>query len=107
MSAISGSRHLAAQRCSGLSVAAYCRKVGVSKNSFYYWRKRLRVGSASTVQSFPHAPFTEIRFPLAASAPSYSLRLHTGDTLDVPRAFDRVEVADLLTLLRAEDGRWC
>lgn len=27
---------------SGLSVEAYCRKVGIRSNRFYYWRKALR-----------------------------------------------------------------
>ena len=33
---------LIAQPGSGLSVTAFCRKAGVSENSFYLWRRKLK-----------------------------------------------------------------
>ena len=33
---------IAEQACSGLTIAAFCDSIGVSENSFYVWRRKLR-----------------------------------------------------------------
>lgn len=36
------------QRDSGLTIAAFCGVIGVSENSFYVWRRKLRSGRSAT-----------------------------------------------------------
>jgi hypothetical protein len=38
---------LARQRTSGLTIAAFCRKEGVSEGTFYQWQSRLRIPPGS------------------------------------------------------------
>ena len=38
---------------SGLSVTAYCRSVGISRSSFYSWRKRLTQPQTETQETIP------------------------------------------------------
>ena len=36
------------QPTSGLNIAQFCKQAGISQNSFYVWKRRLRIGVRST-----------------------------------------------------------
>ena len=54
------------QRCSGVAVAAYCRKQEISECSFYNWRRRLRSSVRAGVGTT--APFVEFKTPILSTA---------------------------------------
>ena len=51
------------QRDSGLTIAAFCGVIGVSENSFYVWRRKLRSGRSAT--SLSKASPSESFIPLS------------------------------------------
>ena len=56
---------------SGLSIAEFCRRIGVSQNSFYVWRRKLKRGELVREQLFVPVEVTsqtivEIQFPCGA-----------------------------------------
>lgn len=61
-------QRLQAQQASGLSVAVWCKQVGVSAWSVYHWRKRL---------SLPAATMTLMSVPLAGMGPGPTLEMQT------------------------------
>lgn len=58
------------QESSGLSVAAFCRRAGVSQPSFYAWRRKLR----------DEVTFAEVKLPreMTAEAGGIEVRLPLG-----------------------------
>jgi hypothetical protein len=95
-------QRIAQQRSGGQSVAAFCRDQGVSENSFYFWRRRLREANAGT--------FVELRTS-AAVAPearpagsegfpfAIEIRLPGRRGLLVRRGFDRDLLIELVRTL--------
>ena len=89
---------LRAQALSGVSVSAFCRKHGVSDQSFYTWRKRLSGG-------IPDKP---VRFSLVeAEAPvntkdiaGLELILASGDRLRIAAGADAATLRSVLQVLR-------
>lgn len=51
------------ERDSGLTIAAFCRSIGVTENSFYVWRRKLR--SDGVAASRPGRSSTESFVPLS------------------------------------------
>jgi transposase-like protein len=84
------------QRSSGLAVAAYCRKHGISKCSFYNWRGRLRRPAQSKVTPTP--PFVELKTPIPSTA-SIEICLPSERRLLVRRGFDRDLLVELVRTL--------
>lgn len=84
------------QADSGLSVAAYCRRAGVSLSSFYAWRRKLRDA----------ATFAEVRFTSAApvDAAAFEVRLPGGRCLVVRPGFDQQTLLELVAALERGDG---
>jgi transposase-like protein len=79
-------RKLAAFEDSGLSLAAYCRRIGVSEQRLYYWRNRL--GSTSA-QSPPNAVVPRlvelaVRPVPSASSDHIELAFPSGHVVRVP-----------------------
>jgi hypothetical protein len=108
MQRLPSSYHLAAWETSGLSISAYCRKCGISRQSFYQWRheaKRKMVSRPSipcTAQGF-----TEIRFPLKQSDPHYKISFAQGTHLEIPSGFNRAEALSLIASVYAvERGKF-
>jgi hypothetical protein len=85
------------QRSSGLAVAAYCRKRGISECSFYNWRRRL--GSLPTGRVAPTAPFVELKNPISSTAGSTEICLPGERRLLVRRGFDRDLLVELVRTL--------
>jgi transposase-like protein len=83
-------------RASGLSVAAFCRRAGVSPVSFYAWRRKLGKETA----------FVEVKVAGEASpvptADGIELRLPGRRCLVVRRGFDRQALVDLLHVLEED-----
>jgi transposase-like protein len=79
-------------RKSRLTVAAFCRRAGVSQPSFYAWRRRL-CGEAT---------FAEVKVPreAAAEAGGIELRLPGERCVVLRPGFDRRTLLDLLDVLR-------
>jgi transposase-like protein len=95
------------QRSSGLTVSAWCRKRGITKNTFYGWRKRLAQppapgGSAPqfvavAVERQLNAPAVE---PSTSSASHLTLRVGRI-VVEVASGFDPALLADVLGVLES------
>jgi hypothetical protein len=81
------------QACSGLSVAAFCRRFRIAQGSFYAWRRKLRAAVTPT--------FTEVRIspedPPVAGA--LELVLPGGRCIVVRPGFDRATLVALVDAL--------
>jgi transposase-like protein len=79
------------QRRSDLSVAAFCRRAGVSQPAFYAWRQRLRAG----------VTFAEVKLPRETTieAGGIELRLPGRRSLVVRPGFDGQTLLELLHIL--------
>lgn len=98
-----------AWRASGLSVAAYCRRIGVSQPSFYQWRRKLE--SAAEVARAPGgdrvcpAPsefsFLPVQVVGLGSAP-LEIVLPNGVVVRVPPGCDRMLLRDVVRLWEDE-----
>ena len=80
-------------RGSELSVAAFCRRAGVSQPSFYAWRQKLR-GEVT------FAEVKVLREP-AMEAGGIELRLPGDRCVVVRPGFDRQTLADVLAVLES------
>lgn len=89
---------------SGLSVAAYCRRVRVPASSFYAWRRRLRDAEPLSPSSNQSA-FAEVRVmsESAGEANPLELRLPGGRSIVVRRGFDRQTLQQLVAALEHAD----
>ena len=76
------------QKSSGLSVSAFCRRIGVSQNSFY--RRRRLLGAEETVPS----PFVAVSL---AAQPSVIIELPCGAVMRVPT--DESSLHQVLSIL--------
>jgi transposase-like protein len=84
------------QRSSGVAVASYCRKHGISKCSFYNWKRRLRQSAQGKV--VPTAPFVELKTPISSTA-GIEICLPNDRRLLVGRGFDRDLLVELVHTL--------
>lgn len=87
---------ISAQERSGISVKQFCKQQGVTKQSFYYWRKRLPTT-------------TSMRFALVEAEPrrgtaehtALELVLTTGERLRISAGVDAATLRQVLEALRA------
>jgi transposase-like protein len=93
-------RLLREHRNSGLRIAEFCRRRGVSQPSFFAWRRRLRCGSTfvEVKVAAPAAPE-----PAAASEAGAALEvvLGGGRRVLVRRGFDAQLLGELVAALEA------
>jgi transposase len=87
---------------SGLSVAAFCARHGLTQASFYAWRRHLRQ-RATTPTPFLAVQVVPEEDP--GSGTTLELVLACGRRLRVPVGFDPVTLRRLLTVL--EEGGPC
>jgi transposase-like protein len=85
------------QRSSGLAVAAYCRKRGISECSFYKWRRRLRSSARAGVETT--APFVEFKTPILSTAEGIEIFLPGERHLLVRRGFDHDLLVEVVRTL--------
>lgn len=96
---------LAALSASGLTVAEFARRAGVSEATLYLWRQRFRVGK--TTAAMP-AKLVEVRvrrpspFGPVSSPDALVVRVCSGRrSIDVPAEFDEADLRRLVTVLES------
>jgi hypothetical protein len=98
-----------AWRVSGLSVAAYCRHIGVSEPSFYQWRRKLE-GAAGPAEksddgrvrlSSPEFSFLPVQVVGLGNAP-LEIVLPNGVVVRVPPGCDRALLREVVRLWEDE-----
>ena len=82
------------QKRSGLSIAAFCRKAGISERSFYSWRRRLVAQSGQA----PAPQFVPISISPAAQA-DFEIRLPGGVSVVASSGFDESSLRRLLQVV--------
>jgi hypothetical protein len=82
---------------SGLSVDAFCRRLGVSNQSFYNWRKRLSGKIADEPVRFA---LVEAEAPIAKDIWPVELILASGDRLRIAPGADAATIRTVLNVLR-------
>ena len=94
--------HIKAQAKSGLSMAEYCRRVGISKGGFYYWKKKLAtLGSEGPTVALVHVGKIGMG---KRDAFSFRLRLECGHEIEIREDFSE---SALLRSLRVLEGVRC
>jgi hypothetical protein len=63
-------RQLARQKAANLSVTEFCRQLGVSITTFYYWKKRVHGAQPTLSRQGPEENFPGRLTPAAGAAPS-------------------------------------
>jgi transposase-like protein len=87
------------QRPSGLTVAAYCRDLGIKDSAFYAWKRRLRSPAKSNRSSAP--VFVEVKPPKTLATGAIEICLPGERRLLVQRGFDKDLLIDLVRTLEA------
>lgn len=83
---------------SGLSLAAFCKKEGISEAAYYYWRRKLAGGMPkSKEKSSPE--FLEVVLP-GSNAMALELVLVSGNTLRINPGADNKILSRVLSALR-------
>jgi len=86
------------RRESGLSVAAFCKKEGISEAAYYYWRRKLAGGiPKSKEKSSPE--FLEVVLP-GNNGMVLELVLSSGNTLRINHGADNKTLSRVLSALR-------
>lgn len=86
---------------SDLSIAAFCKKEGISVAAYYYWRKKL-VGSHPKSNRKTPPAFIEVALP-QSNAAVLELVLSSGNTLRINPGADNKMLIDVLSALRQAD----
>jgi hypothetical protein len=90
-------QRIAEQERSGMSVQRFCEEQGLTEQSFYLWRKRLR--------EQPPMRFSVVETGLArqqrATEPDLELVLATGERLRIGASVDPTALRRVLEALRA------
>ena len=93
-------RAIEAHRESGLSIAAFCQKEGISETAYYYWRRKLAVGLPKSKEKSP-PDFLEVVLPGSSNA-ALELVFSSGPTLRIhPGADDKILIQVLSALRQA------
>ena len=92
------------QAGSGLSVAEFCRRQGVSPPSFYQWRKRLRAESAGA-EVASAGSFLPLSVLGAGAVTAVEIELPCGAVVRVPQSEEQALKRVLSLLLAAEAAR--
>ncbi len=104
-----------AQRSSGLSVSEFCRREGIGKAGFYYWKRRVGMGSCEGFLELKVASPSQIEAEARAEAkrvsaaslavpgtfPGIGVHLANGRMLVVPAGFDLGHLARLIAAVEA------
>ena len=95
---------MATRKESGLSVAAFCKKEGISEAAFYYWRKKLTVANSKQNKRGSRSSSTFIEVAMPKDNPvSLELILSSGHTLRIGSRVDTKTLSSVLSVLRQVD----
>jgi hypothetical protein len=94
-------RHLSAQRKSGLTAAAYCKAKGIAVWTFYGWLKRRPDRSRIAIVQKTPLPFVKMALP-AQSINSRVMEIVTGTgiTIRIPGEMDIDRAGQLLIAVK-------
>jgi transposase-like protein len=87
-----------AQQESGLSIAAFCKKEGISQAAYYYWRRKLAGGVSKPNKKSPPA-FLEVVMPRDNTV-ALELVLSSGNTLRINPGADNKILGHVLSALK-------
>jgi hypothetical protein len=104
-----------AQRSSGLSVIEFCQREGISKAGFYYWKRRVGMGSREGFLELKVAPPSQVEAEARADAksvwvpslavpgtfPAIGVHLANGRMVVVPAGFDAGHLTRLIAVVEA------
>jgi len=83
---------------SGLSIAAFCKKEGITEAAYYYWRRNLRGGVSKTeAKSSPN--FLEVVMPRSNNA-VLELVFSSGSSLRINPGVDHKMLSQVLSALK-------
>jgi len=90
--------HIRAQRKSGLSIAEYCRRQGLSRHRFFYWKKRIgqKVKSGDLVSV---VKVGEVRRDGIIVGYDFRVRTRGGNVIEVKRGFSRDDFSKLIQVV--------
>ena len=97
------------QESSGLTVAEFCRRRGISSASFYAWRRKVSVTSPPVHRRRSWSQACPLFVPLPVSASSaedthFEVKLPNGISVNVPPRFEVSPLASLLqTVMSCEN----
>jgi len=103
------------QRSSGLSVTEFCRREGIGKAGFYYWKRRVGTGAREGFLELKVAVPSQIEaeakleaksisvhsLAVPGSYPTIGVHLANGRMLVVPAGFDQDHLARLIVAVEA------
>jgi len=111
------------QRQSGLTVAQFCKRAGVSQAGYYYWKRKLRIQRdargpertagngtprgrgerhpAPTRPALGETPFVQLPMPAAKASPWIELLLNEGTVIRIPQQ-NSAALAMVLAALHGE-----
>jgi len=87
---------------SGLTVAEFCSREGVSEPSFYYWKQKFGVNGSRRRRRIPAAKPAFQALSVVGRTPVMSARLPSGVQLDVCVADTQLLRSVVTALLRAD-----
>lgn len=88
------------QRGSGLTITAFCRRMGVAQASFFAWRRKLRAGVSLRGLGEMFAEVKVAPQPATGSS-AIELRLSNGRCVLVRAGFDQRTLLELVATLEA------
>jgi len=89
---------LDAHQESDLSIAAFCKKEGISEAAYYYWRRKL-TGSVSKLEEKSAPNFLEVVVP-SPETTAFELVFTSGITLRINPGMDNQMLKQLLSALK-------
>ena len=100
--AVAWERRLARFGDSGLTVARFCDREGVSIATFHYWQRKLRDASVDeTVSATPTAPMARFDPVEVMSRQAVTIRFAGGAVMEIPEDREDLLKATILALLGA------
>ncbi len=93
--------HFAAWRSSGLSIAAYCKRAGISRPTLYYWRRKSCGTAPHPISQSVPISFTEFRLPTSSS---YVVRFSDICSIEIPRSHALTETRELIAAVMSIVG---
>jgi hypothetical protein len=89
-------KRLAECEASGKSALAWCNENSISKNQFYYWRRKLRGNHAEKEQ-----PIKWLQFDVEPMLAKDSIAVHIGQvTIEINKGFDQNLFREIVQILQ-------